>query len=170
MAQPESLMSRGRAEDYSPDEERPLRGYAGLMGAYAAIVAVVGLLGRRTGRLPDGINVGDLALGGVAVHKASRILARDPITSPLRAPFTQLRGTSGPAELHEEVTGRGWRKAVGELVTCPFCLGQWLATAYVFGLAFAPRLTRAVAATFAIHAGSDALQFAYSRLEDAQPR
>lgn len=76
-----------------------------------------------------------------------------------------MEGASGPAELHEEVVGRGWRRAVGELLTCPFCLGQWIGTGFVFGGVFAPRATRAVAATFVVHAGSDALQFAYAALE-----
>jgi Protein of unknown function (DUF1360) len=32
---------------------------------------------------------------------------RNPVTSPLRAPFTRYSGTSGEAELAEEVRGRG---------------------------------------------------------------
>jgi hypothetical protein len=166
MTEPQTARGQARHGQYSPDQERPLREYAGLMAVYAGLVALLGLAARRTHRLPDSITVGDVALGGVAVHKASRILARDPITSPIRAPFTRLEGVNGPAELRERVRGGGWRRAVGEMLTCPFCLGQWLATLYVFGLAFAPRLTRALAATFAIHAGSDALQVAYTRLEN----
>jgi hypothetical protein len=38
---------------------------------------------------------------------------------PDRVPFTAYQGTSGPAELDEEVRGEGVQKAVGELVTCP---------------------------------------------------
>jgi hypothetical protein len=28
---------------------------------------------------------------------------------------------------------------MGELLTCPFCLGQWVATGLIFGLVLAPR-------------------------------
>jgi hypothetical protein len=146
-------------------EDRPLREFAGLMGVYSTLVVVLSLVASRKGRLGRGSTAADVVLFGVATHKLSRILAKDPITSPIRAPFTRLEGTSGPAELREEVRGDGWRHAVGELLTCPFCLGQWIATFFVFGAMFLPRFTRAVAAMFAAHAVSDALQFGYAALE-----
>jgi hypothetical protein len=151
--------------EHTYGEGRPLRPSVGLMALYCAVVAGLGALARRRGRLGETLGPGDLALYGVATFRLSRILAKDPITSPIRAPFTRLEGTSGPAELHEEVRGTGWRHAIGELVTCPFCLGQWVATAFVFGGMLAPRLTRATAATFAVHAAADALQFGYAALE-----
>lgn len=70
------------------------------------------------------------------------LLANDPVTSPLRAAFTRFAGTSGEFELSEEVRGSGPRKALGELATCPSCLGQWVATLFAFGLVLAPRPTR----------------------------
>jgi hypothetical protein len=150
-------------EEYGAD--RPLRPFAGLMAAYAGAVVGVAALAARRRKLAERTSVGDLALYGVATFRLARILAKDPITSPIRAPFTKLEGTTGPAELKESVQGEGWRHAIGELVTCPFCLGQWVSTGFVFGGMFFPRFTRAVAATFAVHAASDALQFAYSNLE-----
>ena len=87
------------------------------------------------------------------------------MTSPLRAPFTRYAGTSAEAELDEEVRGAGMRKGLGELVSCPFCLGQWAATVGVFGLIVAPRGTRAAASVFAVLTGSDMLQYAYARLQ-----
>jgi hypothetical protein len=118
-------------------------------------------------RLPDKLGWSDLALLAVATHKASRQLAKDPVTSPLRAPFTRYSGTSAEAELDEEVRGRGMRKAVGELVSCPFCLGQWVATTGVFGLIVVPRATRAIASVFAVLAASDMLQYAYAKLQES---
>jgi hypothetical protein len=150
-------------QNYGPD--RPLRPSLGLMVLYSATVAGLSALARRRGRLAGTMGPADFALFGVATFRLSRILAKDPITSPIRAPFTRLEGTTGPAELREEVRGTGWRHAIGELVTCPFCLGQWVATGFVFGGMLAPRLTRAVAATFAVHAAADALQFGYAALE-----
>jgi hypothetical protein len=46
------------------------------------------------------------------------------------------------------------------------CLGQWVAAGFVGGLIGAPRVTRAVAAIFAVHAAADSLQLAYAKLED----
>lgn len=155
------------ARAYSPHEERPLGSYLGLMGLYGAVMA--GLLGavRFSGRsLPERVEWPDLVLTAVATHRVTRLLSKDPVTSPLRAPFTRFSGTSGPAELAEEVRGHGLRKAVGELVTCPFCLGQWVATAFMFGLVFAPRPTRMMAGIFSAVAGADFLQFARARVQD----
>jgi hypothetical protein len=42
--------------------------------------------------LPEKINFADLLLLGVATHKLSRIIAKDRVTSPLRA--RRLRNTS----------------------------------------------------------------------------
>jgi hypothetical protein len=150
-------------EAYGPD--RPLRPLSGLIVVYVVVLLGLTALARRRGKLTERLSAADVVLYGVATFRLSRILAKDPITSPLRAPFTRLEGVAGPAELHEEVRGTGWRHAVGELLTCPFCLGQWVSTAFVFGGMLAPRLTRATAATFAVHAGADALQFAYAALE-----
>ncbi|MGH9165845.1 MAG: DUF1360 domain-containing protein [Acidimicrobiales bacterium] len=161
-------MSGAGDEPYSAGEDRPLGGFAGLMGVYAVAVAVGSLVVRRRGGLPERLRTDDLALVSVATHKISRLLAKDPVTSPLRAPFTRFAGTTGPAELKEEVKGIGAQKAMGELVTCPFCLGQWVATALVFGLAIAPRATRMVAATFTVVTAADLLQFAYSAAEKTE--
>lgn len=89
------------------------------------------------------------------------------MTSPLRAPFTRFKGRSGEAELAEQVRGTGPRKAVGELITCPFCVGQWVATGFVFGLVLAPRSTRLAASVFTALAGADFLQFAYAKTQQA---
>ena len=103
----------------------------------------------------------------ITTHKLSRLIAKDPVTCPLRAPFTRYSGTSGPAELAEEARGHGVRHAVGELITCPFCTGQWVATAYAAGMIFAPDATRLAGATMTAVAGSDWLQLAYARLQQS---
>ena len=61
--------------------------------------------------------------------------------------------------------GTGVQKAVGELITCPFCLDQWVATGFLAGLVAAPRATRWLASAFAVRAGADALQFGYAALQ-----
>ncbi|MDT0326870.1 DUF1360 domain-containing protein [Nocardiopsis lambiniae] len=136
---------------------------------YAAM-AGAGLLAVKPRGLRGDTPVGpwDLALMGMTTHKVSRLLTKDPVTSPLRVLFTRYQGVSAPAELSEEVRGEGARKVVGELITCPFCTAQWIATGYAFGLALAPRLTRGAGAVFSAVAISDWLQLAYARLQQAQ--
>ena len=92
---------------------------------------------------------------GVSVSASMEREAQETLAAALARP-----------EVAEEVRGSGLRKAVGELVTCPFCLDQWVATVGIFGLIMAPRPTRAAASTFAVLAGADILQFAYAKLEE----
>lgn len=155
---------RDEANSYRGDKERPLGSLTATMGVYAALVAAGGLAVRRSGRgrWPAAVPWGDLVVTTVATHRLSRLLAKDTVTAPLRAPFTRFEGVSGPAELHEEVRGTGPRKALGELITCPFCLAQWVATVFAFGFLVAPRVTRVIAGVFSAVAGADFLQFAYA--------
>ncbi len=120
----------------------------------------------RQRRLPRRIAVADLALGAVATFKLSRLITRSAVASPLRAPFTGEAEPAGPAEVIEEVEGSGIRRAVGELLTCPFCLGHWIATGFCLGLVYAPEATRTVGAVLCIEAGADLLQHAHARLPD----
>jgi hypothetical protein len=46
-------------------------------------------------------------------------------------------------------------------------VGQWVATAGVFGMIMAPRTTRAIASVFAVLAASDMLQYAYAKLQES---
>ena len=150
---------------YAPDGDRPLRGYAALMGVYGTAVTAGAVALRRRGRpLPD-VRPVDIVLIGVATHKMARRVTKDSVTSPLRAPFTRYEGVAGPAELKEGVRGSGVRKAVGELISCPFCISQWVATGFTFGLLTAPRATRWAASVFASLALADFLQFAYAWAE-----
>ena len=157
--------ARSLTAGYAPGQDRPLGGYAVLMGVYVAAVTagVIGLR-RRKRPLPD-VRLFDIALVGLATHKVARRMSKDSVTSPLRAPFTRYEGVAGPAELKEGVRGRGLRKAIGELVSCPFCLSQWVSTGFTFGLVAAPRATRWTASVFASLALADFLQFAYAWAE-----
>jgi hypothetical protein len=152
--------------DYDPTGAVDLRGFSASLATYgmasAAAVAYARLTGRR---MPERFAVRDLVLGGVATHKFSRLVARGSVTSPVRAPFTEFEGPAGAAEHHEEARGdHGVRHTVGELLTCPFCLGVWVGTAYVGALAISPRAARTWAAVFTVSAVSDFLQHGYGRL------
>jgi hypothetical protein len=156
------------AEGYAPAEKRPpLVPYLGFMSIFGALVSAALALAKRRGReLPDRVPAGQLLLVGTASHKVSRLLAKDKVTSPLRAPFTELEGSGGPAEFEERSRGTGLRKAIGELLICPFCLGLWVIAAFSVGLLFAPRVTRFVASLFAALTIADFLQIAYKAAEE----
>jgi hypothetical protein len=153
-------------ETYDAEDDVNLAGYAGSLAVYATSIAGLGLVGRARGHeLPESWSARDLLVGGIATHKLARLLGRASVTSPVRAPFTQFEAAAGSGEHVERARpGHGVRHTVGELLTCPFCLGVWVGTAYVAGLVVAPRPTRAVAAVFSVVAVSDWLQHGYSRL------
>ncbi|WP_367127991.1 DUF1360 domain-containing protein [Saccharothrix sp. HUAS TT1] len=152
---------------YSAGERRPLSGYLATLCSYGALVAGATALGRRAGvRLPERVAVADAILMSLATHKASRLLTKGAVTSVLRAPFTKFEGPAGAAEVHESVRGDGVRHAAGELVTCPFCSGVWIASALTGSLVFAPRATRLAATVLSVVAVSDWLQLLDGKLKD----
>ena len=137
------------------------------MSVFGCLVGAALLVARRGGReLPERVAPGEILLVGTASHKLSRLLAKDKVTSPLRAPFTELEGSGGPAEFEETSRGTGLRKAIGELLICPFCLGLWVVAAFSVALLFAPRVTRFVASLFAALTVSDFFQIAYRAAEE----
>jgi hypothetical protein len=150
-----------------PDERPPLLSYLLFMSIFSSLVTTALAIARRQGReLPERVPAGQLLLIGAASHKVSRIVAKDKVTSPLRAPFTELEDKGGPAELEERSRGTGVRKAIGELLICPFCLDLWAIAAFSIGLLFAPRVARFVASLFAALTIADFLQIAYRAAED----
>jgi hypothetical protein len=153
---------------YAQGAERPLGGDLGAMGVYVGLVSAGAAAVRASGReLPAKVPLGDAVLLTVATFRLARRIAKDPVTAPVRAPFTTFQGPSGHAEIAEEVREHGGVKhAVGELLTCPFCLAQWVGTAFVFGYATAPRATRLAALTMTTVAGSDVLQFVYDAIQN----
>jgi hypothetical protein len=160
--------ARIQKREYTNGEERPLAGDLGAMGVYLGLVSAAAAAVRASGRqLPDRIPLGDAVLLTVGTFRLARRLAKDPVTAPIRAPFTRFEGASGHAEVAEEVREHGGAKhAVGELLTCPFCLAQWVGTGFVFGYVAAPKATRLAALTMTMVAGSDVLQFAYDAIQN----
>ena len=143
--------------------QRPLRSFrpGRATGGFAAWL-------HSSGReLPERVPAGDFALMTAATHKASRLLAKDRVTSAVRAPFTRFEGDAGPGEVREEARGHGLRRAIGELIICPYCLGLWIAAGFSAGFIVAPRPTRWVAATFSALLGADVMQIAYAKAEEA---
>jgi hypothetical protein len=152
-------------DEYKKGEDIPLLSYGVLAGVFNLVFAVFVLAARITGRpIPERVDAKDIALLGIATHKLSLMGSQDAITSPLRAPFTELSEKQSPKKVDEKPRGGGLRRSVGELLTCKFCLSVWLASFFTYALVLVPRITRLVATVFAVVTVSDHLHQAYKAL------
>jgi Protein of unknown function (DUF1360) len=144
-------------------EDRPLGAYAVLIAGFHALIAgeVASARGRGA-NLPERLGLQDVLLLGVATHKLSRLLTKDMVTSVLRAPFTSFEGPAGDGEVNEAARGTGLQHALGELVSCPFCFGQWVLAVLAFGLVTRPQETRFLAGLCASLSISDFLHTLYA--------
>jgi hypothetical protein len=159
--------SRDTFEGYKKGEDVPLFSYGVLAGTFNLLFALFLLAARVTGKsLPRRIEARDIALLGMATHKLSLVGSQDAITSPLRAPFTELEEKESPKMVEEKPRGEGIRRSVGELLTCQFCLGVWVASFFTYGFVLLPRVSRLVAAVFAAVTVSDFLHQAYKALKN----
>jgi hypothetical protein len=142
--------------------EQLLAEYAMMLAFYVASVATLTGVALERGKLPKKFGLLDLAALGIATHKLSRTIAKDRITGILRAPFVNYIRSAGAGEVEEEPRGRGIQRGIGQLMSCPYCMAPWCATALGFGLVFAPRVTRFFAAILGSVAISDFLHRAYA--------
>lgn len=150
------------------DEARPLGSYALLVAVFNSLLVGFLIALRRSSReLPERIEVEDVLLLGAATHKLSRLVTKNKPTSALRAPFTEYEGPAGRGEVEEKPRGHGLRRAIGELLVCPYCMALWIATALSCGLVLAPRTTRFIAAIFAMLGLSDIFQVAQRLANDS---
>jgi Protein of unknown function (DUF1360) len=149
----------GVTEGYA-DKPIPLRSYAALAAVFNVALAT-GIAATRED-LPERFGPTDLVLLGVATHKFSRLVAKDRVTSFLRAPFVRYEGEAGPSEVSETPRGQGAQRAIGELINCPFCLGMWIASGLGLGFVAAPRVTRFLAGVGAALAVADFLHLAHA--------
>jgi hypothetical protein len=107
-------------------------------------------------------------LMGVATHKLSRLISKDRVTSPLRAPFTEYEEPTSASEVNEKLRGTGLQRALGDLISCPFCMGPWVATALAYGFRKRPRVTRFVSGIFTVVAMSDFLHYAFAAVQKVE--
>jgi hypothetical protein len=168
MSSTEEVSSRSKdARAAAAERDRgSLAAHAGLTTLYLGLVAGGLLAAQRRGRgIPERIPYSDLLLIGIAAHKLSRLITRAKVTNFLRAPFTEFERFAGHGEVEEKARGTGLRRAVGELVLCPFCMGQWASGGLTVAYVASPRLTRLAAGILAAHAVSDFLQLIYREEE-----
>jgi hypothetical protein len=67
----------------------------------------------------------------------------------------------------EAARGRGLRRALGELLIWPYCLGVWVSATFAAGLLVAPRPTRQALLVLDAVFAADVLQIAYAKGEEA---
>ena len=147
--------------------ELPTRDYAALVAIFNGLLAT-GLLARKCSQepLPERVDPKDIALFALATQKLSRVITKDKVTAAIRAPFTEVEGKGGAGELEERGRGQGLQRAIGDLLTCPFCLGTWIASGFIYGFIFSPRVTRTIASIFAVSGIADFLQQAYIKAQE----
>ena len=157
--------AEGLLDGYSKTP-RPLGGYAILVGLFTvAFGSALAASAKEEDELPE-LKWSDLVLLGIATHKLSRIVTKDIVTSPFRAPFVEFKKDAGAGEVEEEARGEGLQEAVGDLITCPYCMAPWIASALAFGFQRAPRATRLISGIFSITAASDFLNQLYVKAKE----
>ena len=135
----------------------PYESYAVIAAAFLGGIATVAALARRA---PAGTAL-DLVALSAATFKASRTLSRERVASFVRQPFVE-----GDAEIGEDErpAGEGLQRAIGELVTCPRCVGAWTAAALASSQALAPRFGRLLTWSLGAAAANDFLQAGFKAL------
>lgn len=132
-------------------------------GSYAVLLALFGVEAATafTHADPgDAPSLQELLVIGLATHKITRIIASDRVTRVVRAPFTDGED--------QEPAGDGPRRALGELVTCPYCLGPWVSTGLLTLYRVRPDFTRLIASVFSCVAVSDFTHRLYDALNRAK--
>lgn len=123
------------------DQPQERATYLTLFGIFLGIFAAFSRR-EQDERAPLQLSPLDLMLLGLATFRAGRLAAYDRVTEPLRAPVTETKPDEYGAGENVVAAGSGARKAIGELASCPTCVGTWISAGLVYGLRIAPRPTR----------------------------
>ncbi len=151
-------------DNYDPKRELPLAGYTTLVSVFG--LALSGALYQAHRRKAgSGFRPADVLLLGVATYQLTRTVAKDRVLAAFRAPFTKYEESAGAGELKETSRGVGVQKAIGDLLTCPYCLAPWIGGLLSFGLLKQPSATRWPSGLFSVVAISDAAQQGYAALK-----
>jgi hypothetical protein len=140
--------------------------YGPLLAGYAAATGLLAYAARRHGRTPvPRPEPSDVVLLGLGTFKLSRLLTKEKVLQPVREPFVEESRPGAGSEVNSRPAGTGVRRAIGELLTCPFCISVWIATGLISAFAIAPRAARLVAAGLATVVVADTAQYAYSSVQ-----
>lgn len=122
---------------------------------FGAVLGGFLVVARR--RLPERIGFGDVVRIGLASYKLGRLIAKEEVASFVRAPLTQDEEATEPKP-------EGVQRVLGELVTCPYCIGLWVASGLSYSLVLFPRQTRLVTTIFGAQAVADFLNAGFAKL------
>lgn len=148
--------------DEQAEQPLPVPAYGVLALTFLATFTLGTAAVARRGDLRS-LRAPEIVLVGVATHKLTRLLTKDWVTSFIRAPFTRYEESEAGGEVREASRGTGMQRAMGDLLTCQFCTGPWVAGALSLGMLAAPRPTRLVAGVLASETISDWLHLGYER-------
>lgn len=147
---------------YGGGGDRPLLPYAALASVWMSGLAGYLGLARALHKPIPRFSAGELALLAGATFHLSRLITKDTVLSFARAPFTRFKEPGAPSETNEEPRKDSeLQHAIGELVSCPFCMATWVAAGFTYGWTFFPAATRLLAGLFCVVGLADALQLAY---------
>jgi hypothetical protein len=141
----------------APTETPPYESYAAIAGVFFGGLAAVAAFSRRS---PPGSAI-DLVALSAATFKVSRTLTRERVGSFIRQPFVEGDANSGE---DERPAGTGLQRAIGELVTCPRCLGTWSAAGLASAQMLSPRFGRLLTWSLGASAANDFLHAAFVAL------
>jgi hypothetical protein len=151
---------RSREARGAQDLSRKRATYLSLLGLFVGLFVAVSARegrGRRGSRPP--IGPFDLGLLALSTFRLARIVSFDPVTEPIRAPVTEGEPGGGT-----KPKGRGVQRALGELISCPLCIGVWIAAAQTYGMLVVPVPTRVFATIFGAAGAAELLNVAVSTL------
>lgn len=106
---------------------------------FAILISVI-WWARDTGKGLEFFRLGvlDVVLVGFATVRLGRLVAYSHVMEPLRAPFTVTIPDETGAGETVDARGTGVRYAIGQLLSCPICVGTWCAAFLVYGLYIFP--------------------------------
>ena len=146
--------------------EEPDGAYLALAGAYAAVTAGAWLWLRQRRHTWPEPGFFELVLLGLATARLSRLITRDKIMRPVRAPLTAAEIEAG-GELKEHAKGAGLVRAAGELVTCPRCAAVWAAGGLTLTYFASPSSARFVGLVLSSSLISDFVNRGFALLNEA---
>ena len=85
-------------------------------------------------RLNSSPSLLDFVLLAFATIRLGRMVAYDRVMEPFRAPFTKTVPDKSGIGKTVVARGTGIRCAIGQLISCPICIGTWIAALLVYAL------------------------------------
>jgi hypothetical protein len=145
----------------SPAPRPPYSAYATIVASFGGLLAGAGAVGRWRGRDAKHHDWLDLTALVLATFKASRTIARDEVTSFVRAPFVEGDAHEGG---ETPVATGDFHQAIGELVTCSRCIGTWVAAGLATAQVLTPRFGRLLTWTLGAAGANDFAQAGFAAL------